>query len=197
MEIKLYYLFKLDHFMKRMQQISRGYNLHKLASLLNIICTRKDKSNNIIDEKNPYMLGFPTVAKQKFIKILIDNSYTIVVIDQISLPPNPKREITGIYSPGTYLDTTSPDSNNIISFYIEDEFQSNTKNLTCIGMSSIDLTTGISHVHEAYSADDDSSYALDEALRFIYSFNPKEILIYHKKKNLKNELTKEKIIYIH
>ncbi len=174
----------------------QGYDLYKLASLLNMVCTKKNKSISNISIDNPLMLGFPSVAKTKYIKILVDNGFTVVVLDQISQSPHIKREVTGIYSPGTYIDNpNSPDNNNIIAFYIEQELQTTQKLLTCIGMTVIDLSTGDIYVNEVYSFDTDNNYAFSEALRFLYTFNPKEIVIYHKIHNFANELTKEKIIY--
>src|SRR3972149_3704602 len=81
----------------------RGYNLKEISELLNIILTKKDKKIDKVDEKNPYMLGFPSVALNKYLKVLIDNGFTVVIIDQVTPPPNPKRKVTGVYSPGTYL----------------------------------------------------------------------------------------------
>ena len=71
---------------------TRGPNLFELSDVLNIICTRKDKSVTTIDEKNPYMLGFNCAATNKFLKLLVDNNYTVVTVDQVSPPPKPKRQ---------------------------------------------------------------------------------------------------------
>lgn len=162
----------------------RGYDLYKLSELLDLICTRKDKSKNTIDENNPYMLGFPSLALEKYIEILVGNSFTIVVIDQTTPPPKPKREVTRIISAGTYLNgANNYNYNYIVSLYVEDITQKSGKILTVIGMSAIDLTTGKTIVNESYSVTDDDKYSLDEAVRFIICHNPKEILIYHKKKN--------------
>ena len=175
---------------------TRGYNLFKLAGILNMVCSKKNKDVEKVDEDYPYMLGFPSVAKNKYIKILVDNGYTVVIIDQVTPPPKPKREVTGIYSPGTYIENNNnPDNNNIVSFYIEEESQNNNRLLTCIGMSVVDLSTGTIKIYEIYSTDNDNTYAFNEALRFLYSFNPKETLIYHKVKDFAGELSKEKIIY--
>lgn len=173
---------------------TRGYNLTEISELLNIILTKKDKKIKQVNEKNPYMLGFPSVALSKYLKVLIDNGFTVVIIDQVTPPPNPKREITGIYSPGTYIqESFSPDSNNIVCLYIEDELQKNGQPLTCIGMSVVDLSTGENTIHEAYSQFDDDKYALDEALRFLNSYNPTEIIIYVKSNKLNKENT---ILYL-
>jgi len=47
-------------------------------------------------------LGFPSYVIGKFLKILTDNGLTVVVINQITPPPLPKRVVTGIYYPNTY-----------------------------------------------------------------------------------------------
>jgi hypothetical protein len=41
---------------------NEGPNLFDISELINVICTRKDKSKNNIDVTNPYMLGFPTIS---------------------------------------------------------------------------------------------------------------------------------------
>jgi DNA mismatch repair protein MutS len=173
-----------------------GYDLRPVQDIMNIALTKKNKKYPV-SIKNPYMMGFPLVAKDKFVKILIDNGYTVIIIDQVTLPPDVKREVTNIYSAGTYLnENLTPDSNNIVSLYIEDEIQSNNKVLMCIGMSVIDLSTGENTVHESYSIMGDEKYALDEAIRFINSFNPTEILIHRKKskKQCKGLMDKESLL---
>jgi len=158
-----------------------GPNLQEISQLLNIICTRKDKSIATIDRKNPYMLGFPLVSASKFINILIENGYTLIIVDQITPPPNPKRQITNIYSPGTFINgPQKPDYNFICSLYIEENIQKSGKYLLCIGMSAVDVTTGKCYVHEAYSAESDDKYSLDECLRFLGGINPTEIVIHFK-----------------
>src|SRR5579885_2921154 len=113
---------------------SRGFDLSKISEICNLVKTKRDKKIEKVDEKNPYMVGFNIAALEKFLKILVDNGFTVVIIDQVSLPPNPKREVTGVYSPGTYInDTNSIDSNNIVCLYIEDEKQLIGNYLTCIG----------------------------------------------------------------
>jgi DNA mismatch repair protein MutS len=162
---------------------TEGHDLKKISELLNIVLTRKDK-NKTISNENPYMLGFPTVSLNKYLKVLISTGYTIIMVDQVTPPPKPKREVTAIYSPGTYIEESfSSDSNNIVSLYIEDELQKNGSILTCVGMSVVDLSTGKNCIYEAYSLFGDEKFALDEAVRFINSYNPKEVIIYKKENN--------------
>jgi DNA mismatch repair protein MutS len=184
-------LMQVGSFHEAYSTKTRGCNLSIISELLNIIMTRKDKKVEIVDEKNPYMLGFPTVSLNKFLRVLINNGYTIIVIDQTTPPPDPKREITGIYSPGTYIEEAlTPDSNNIICLYIENELQMNHTNLLCVGMSSVDLSTGEMNIHEAHAINGDDKLSLDEALRFIISTKPKEIILYaiNQKDNIDNIL---------
>lgn len=159
---------------------NEGYNLQELSDLLNIVCTKKDKSVEKVSRKNPRMLGFPSISLSKFLKILVDNGYTVIVIDQVTPPPKPKRKVTGIYSKGTYIDdniNANADANNIVSLYIVEEKQLDGTYLLALGLSSIDLSTGKNMVHEVYSVKGDEKLALDDASRFIKMNAPKEVIV--------------------
>ena len=156
---------------------NQGYNLKELGDLLGVVVTKKNKKE-VSGIKNPYMIGFPLVATFKFINILIENNFTVVKIDQVTEPPKPKRQITGIYSPGTNIDNIKkPDSNNILSIFLEEIKQSKDNYLYATGLSVIDLSTGKSIIHEAYSNNKDKLYALDEINKFINYYLPKETII--------------------
>jgi DNA mismatch repair protein MutS len=178
-------------------------SIQEICSLLNIVCSRKNKSDPVISRKNSYMAGFPCVVLNKFIQILMNNNYTVIVMDQhedeIKKKVNGEdkklflRTITQIYSPGTAINyIQSNDTNNIVCIYVEQEKQMNGKFLPCIGLSSIDLSTGKSSIYEVCSSKDDINYALDEAYRFILSTNPREIVFYYKSN--KSDISIEKII---
>jgi DNA mismatch repair protein MutS len=173
----------------------RGYDLNRLSEILNITCTRKDKSKLTIDDSNPMMLGFPTFTLNKFIKILIENSFTVVVIDQITPPPDPKRAITQICSPSTYIEESyNPDANYLVSLYIEEEKQRDDTQLFAVGMSCIDLSKGDNMIHEVYSKKEDDKLAFDEAIQFINKFSPKEIIINRKNNNSTIKMTKDELL---
>ena len=90
-------------------------NAQYIAELLNIQLTRRNKAILENSRSNCLMAGFPTHALKRFIQLLIQNNYTIVLIEQTTEPPNPKREITQIYSPGTYIEEINHfDVNNIV-----------------------------------------------------------------------------------
>ena len=172
-------------------------NIKEISDLLNIQMTRKNKAILENDMHNPLMAGFPSHSLKKFVQILINNNNTVVLVEQITPPPNPERGVTEIYSPGTYLDSIDQinDTNNIVCVYIEcnKEIKTNKKVLS-IGLSNIDITTGKNTVYDVLLSslnDDDTNFSLDETFRFIQIFNPKEVLLCFNKDselNLDNEL---------
>ena len=81
----------------------KGLNLVEIAQTLDVVCTRKN-SKEPVSSKNPRMLGFPTSVTDTFIEKLCNMNFTVIKIDQTSEPPKPKREVVGIYSPGTLIE---------------------------------------------------------------------------------------------
>ena len=171
-----------------------GPDMNRISEITNLIKTKKDKTVEKVSRKYPYMMGFNIAALDKFMKILIDNGFTLIMVDQVTPPPNPKRAVTGIYSPGTYVSNNSSiDATNIVSIYLEEEKQINGGYLTCIGLSSVDLSTGECSVYEVVSNSNDEKYALDEAYRFILAHKPKEIIMTKNDKDY-HTITKESLI---
>ena len=68
----------------------KGLDLLDLAQKLDVVCTKKN-GNKELSDSNPRMMGFPIHVTHSFIDKLINLNYTIVLIDQTSEPPNPKR----------------------------------------------------------------------------------------------------------
>ena len=169
---------QVGSFFEAYQTFDEGYDLQILSNVLNIAVTKKDKSIPV-SNKNPYMLGFPCIAIQKFIKILIDNGYTIVLMEQVSPAPKPRREITGIYSPSTYINEISkPDSNYLLTIFLEESTLLNSKKkIYLAGLSLIEPSTGYIKVYETLSSKNDDKISLDEIVKFINSFNPSETFI--------------------
>lgn len=146
--------------------------LYKLGDICNFQISRKNKSINEISRNNPLMAGFPLYTKDKFIQILLQHNYTIVLIEQITEPPNPKRKITEIISPSTNINVISKKSNYILVFYFEEY-----NNLLLVGISGVDLTTGKSFIYENGANKSDPQYTLNECYRIITTYNPTEILL--------------------
>lgn len=156
-----------------------GPNLESIAQILNIMFKKRADKDNESNDSAPHMMGFPIASLDKYVKVLIENNYTVVIIDQITPPPKPKREVVAIYSPGTYIETNRLSNNFIVSVFLTEEKQHNGAFLYCTGLSSVDLTTGKTYVYETYSKTEDDKYALDEIIRYINIHNPKEIILTH------------------
>ena len=156
-------------------------SLQEICELLNIQLTRRNKSILENSRSNPQMAGFPIHSLKRYLPILLSNNYTVVLIEQTSEPPNPKREITQIFSPGTYIDEiNSSDPNNIVSIYLtESNCYKTGGSLFLIGMSSIDLSTGKNMVYQGNVYSYDKNGLLEDIYRFIEANNPREVLFYH------------------
>lgn len=175
---------------------SKQTDLKQIGELLNIQVSRRNKSIIEVSRGNLEMAGFPSYTLNKFLNILVANNYTCVIVSQTTPPPNPKREVTDIVSPGTYVeDDISNDTNYLMAIYLEDfcEYKTNKLCIT-IGASLVDLSTGKTFVFECASKSNDINYPLDELYRLIISFNPREIVINGKIKTNHSSLSFEQIV---
>ncbi len=154
-------------------------DMKSICNLLNIQMSRKNKSILEVNRSNTLMAGFPFHALYKFVNILVNNNYTVVIVDQISDPPKPKRAVTSIISPGTHLDNIINYENNnmmCVNVSFSKDFYSK-KKIMLIGVSIIDLTTGTSKVSEFSSKANDYYFAIDELFRILTAEKPREIVV--------------------
>lgn len=173
-----YEMYSTDH---------EGPAIYELCQLLNITASKKKSKNN------PLMIGFPTHAVTKFMKILLDDSFTVIIVDQKKnnvISKNKKgketskievtREVSGIYSPSTYVETIDTSNKYLATFYIEVNSSLNgTKNNYSIGMCSVDLTIGELFYHESHdNSVIDENIAIEEANRFYHYYRPVEMIVY-------------------
>ena len=170
-------------------------HLENLAQELDVVSTAKNGSNTV-SEKNWRMIGFPSHTIDNFIEKLVDLNYTVVVVDQIPLKGDMKiskknyiskdkkgdefyRKVTRIESPSTFLKINKVlkvwEASSLVSLYFDIDSRSN--KLLIVGMSSYDLFTGKGFFYESYSRKNDVNFALDDTIRFIETFPPKEILV--------------------
>jgi len=145
--------------------VNRGLKLEELSQELDIHLAKKND--------NMRMMGFPIHVTANYIDKLVDMDYTVVLIDQVTEAPNPKRAVVGIYSPATRIEKNSKQANHIVSIVLE------YKNNLVIGLSSYDLATGNGMVYESYSTNNDMYKALDDAVRFLENFPPREIILHN------------------
>lgn len=151
-------------------------NMKEISELLNIIVSRRNKSILEVSRNNFEMAGFPSHSLKKFISILLSNNYTVILVTQTTPPPNPKRAVTEILSPGTNIEVHNMDSSNLMIIYIEENerYKASGVDIT-IGCSVIDLSTGKSDTYETSSYGKDSSYPFDEIHRLISVYSPREV----------------------
>ena len=146
----------------------------EIAELLNIQLTRKNKNILHNDRKNPLRAGVPAVSFEKHLsKILQKETYTIVIIKQIGIPPKVKRVVESIISPGTNFDYTISSEENFITSIFIDKVKQN----YIVGFSSIDVTTGKCLFNEVYGTSEDSMFGLDELFNYLIVNKSSEVII--------------------
>lgn len=159
-----------------------------IAKLLNIQLTRKNKSIIKNSRKNPLMAGIPIASFKRCLDILINNGFTVVVIEQTGTQPTKKtgkfaREVTNIYSPSTYIDNiSSHKTNNLVSVFlnIESDYKTN-ENIYIFGLTMMDMSTGKSIVYETDYTDGKTPAVFEEVYRFIETYDPSEVIVNVKK----------------
>jgi len=197
--------------------IKKGH-ANLVGSLFNMAITRRNKKKYIdevgdrriedltkkelidLHTRFPLMSGMNDIVIEKYLRIAIENGYTVILIEQVSVAVKGEkvdREVTRIVSPGTYVETSSTDKNNIASIFIEKVVKESIPYF-CIGLSLIDATTGENSAFEVYDKKYDKNFALDETIRFILSNMTSEILINTKNLNMtENEIISRLQLYNH
>jgi len=150
-------------------------NIHHVCNnIMNIAVA--NKTNNIL------MGGFQVPYADKFLKLLINDGYHVVLVDQLSEGSGAERDVKEILSPGTFMDYSDNVTSNIMSIYIEKI------NVTfiAVGISIIDVSTGNNYI---YQIDEklDQDYWKDELSRLINYYSPKEFIFQTNNFNLIHE----------
>lgn len=151
-----------------------------ISKITDMQLTRKNTKIAEINEKNPYLLGFNTASKDKYIKKIINtNKYNILIIKQTgnAKEKNVKRQVEKILSVGTNIEHTK-EENYILQLDIE-----KIDNLYNVGLSYVDLSIGKIFTNEYYSTKEDNTKALDMIIDTIMQFNISQINI-----NLEKEI---------
>lgn len=170
-----------------------GADMTIANDILNITVSRKNKSILKNSDSNPLMAGFPNYQLKKYVDILVQHNYTIVLVEQTTPPPNPKREITQIISPSTYIENIhsfAPQS--LMVLYLE-SFENNKSVCIGVGCCIIDLSTKKTVCFETTK---NFSTIDEEITRLCLSYNPKELVITSCSDEF-SSLTLPKNIYTH
>lgn len=153
----------------------QGSDVDTVCNLLDIISTRKKKANPVVDRLNPKMAGIPLFVLDKYMDILLDNGYTVILVEQTTPPPEPKREVTRIISPATREIENSGENNYLMCIYITTG--SNKGNKFLIGsMTYLDVNTNHSYIYE--TSESDSVLNLEDLVRMVHTHKPSELIIF-------------------
>jgi DNA mismatch repair protein MutS len=144
-----------------------------ICNILNIQRTRHDKRASLDSlEKSPYLCGFPVHALQKFLRILTQHNYVVVVYNQRDDPNarNKKiRVLQDIYSGATVLDDVPIENQVILNIYLEfDE----TNKLIDTSICHTDVTTGKSECVIF------SRIQFSEICKIIAIYTPRQVIIH-------------------
>ena len=152
------------------------------------------------------MAGFSHYMIDKYIKKLQEHGFTIVVYTQDEQNKNTTRSLCGIFSPGTYFDSSSSSSLsqitnnttciwiNVIESYFFNNYLTNStlkKNgnerkgvtsppgdkIVYVGMANIDVYTGKTSIFEFKETYLLNPTTFDELERFISIYNPSETIL--------------------
>lgn len=155
-----------------------GADMMSIGSLLNIQVSRKNKSILENSRENPMMAGFPNHSLKKFLDVLVQNDFTCVIVEQVTPPPNPKREVTRIISPSTYLDNVKSSDTNVLMVMCVEEIQHwkhVDKKSFGLGVSVVDLSTKQTY---AFETNGDIGALNEEIARVCLLYNPKELVLF-------------------
>jgi len=161
-------------------------NLNDISNILNIQVTKRNKNLDHF-QNNPFMAGFPKISINKYLPVLLENNYTVILIDQDDEKNNGKvkRFVSSIYSPGIQpmdLDNNIKDIDNDLTSILIEVIKNNTNIKTkshkfsfLCSIANINLTTNNFHIYE-YS-DDSLNGIFDKLYKVLIRYNNSEIII--------------------
>ena len=159
-----------------------GCDMNAISSILDIQITRKNKKIKEATIHNPLMAGFPSHSVGKFRDKLLNEGYSIILIEQVTKPPNPERQVTEILSPGTVVDAFNPnDTNYLVSVFIDSYKvkENDNKLIYSVGLAAINLSTGKNYVHSFVTLKQDPGMWRDETYRLMQYYNPSECIVHY------------------
>jgi DNA mismatch repair protein MutS len=156
---------------------NKGADVKKIAKIFEIQSTKKNKSIEKVSKSNPEMAGVPCYVIDKYIDLLVDNGYTVVLVEQVTPAPNPKREVTKIISSGTQDSELNIYNNYLMSIYFSVSKSLKTSQPYVIAsISYIDINTNNSYIFE--TTQNDTEINMEDILQIITANNPSEIIIF-------------------
>jgi DNA mismatch repair protein MutS len=145
------------------------------------ICDLNISEKNVcVGTNNVLMAGFKDIMIDKYIKKILESSFTAVVHSQVINTDNViTRTLAGIYSPGTYFNNDTQQLTNnttcIWVYLIENTFFFKGKHVV-VGISNIDIYTGKTSIFQFKEPYINNPTTYDELERFISIYNPSEVI---------------------
>jgi len=136
------------------------------------------KSNVKIFGRDLYQIGFRDYMLEKYLNIITDEGYTVVVYKQDEMNKGTTRSLQGIYSPGTIFNDDKGVSNVIVCITID--IQRNLlkrQTYIHIGLSSIDILSGKNYMSEITKKFIHDTTTYDDVERFVSILQPCEVVI--------------------
>ena len=155
-----------------------GSQINNFSRICDLTISEK---NVCVGSNNVVMAGFKDIMIDKYIKKILESDVTAVVYSQELRPDNTiTRNLTGIFSPGTYFNNdTQRLTNNTTCIWI-DLIESNIvfkgKHVV-VGVSNIDIYTGKTSIFQFKELYINNPTTYDELERFISIYNPSEVII--------------------
>ncbi len=135
------------------------------CDLLNLQCSRVNKNTKDPPSlDNPYFSGFQTMFVDKYIKILVEKNYTVVIVEEIGEKVKGQtmtREITRVVSPSNFLESTEI-CPPLLVIYISHNI---------LGIAYVNLSTGKITLYP------EQKYNVEIIRTIISQINPSEILL--------------------
>lgn len=153
-----------------------GANVDEICELLEIQSTKKNTKIAEISRKNPKMAGIPLYVVNKYIDILVENGYIVILVEQITPPPEPKRDVTKIISPTVNIESNIIDSNFLMCVYFSLGSGKNKDIFLISSICYIDINTNNTYLVEYY--EEDSKINIEDVLKTINNVKPKELILF-------------------
>lgn len=153
-------------------------DIYRVCDLCNLQLSRKNKAILENSRSNPLMAGFPSYALYRHAQTLLTNQYTLVIVRQVTAPPNPKREVTEIMSPSINMSPQGVDGNYLMVIHCTTYETGMKQRHLAFGLAGIDVSTGHTWVYEVASNYKDPNLAVDELVRCFSLYQPQEVVLF-------------------
>jgi len=179
------------------------FDIYHIANLLNLTVSRKnnkgEKRNESISVSNHYMCGFPNYNVNKYINMLVNSNYIVVVINQRDSenPIDKKKEhyVSEIVSPSTYYNDdilsnggsgcnniSNNGSNELMTIYIQENKDRKTGHISLFcHIAMCDIYTGNIKLFEIINNNIEITF---EELNRLFYYKPKEVVMFGDIKNI-------------